>query len=76
MDETIKAIAKELKLIRIANDYTLEHIAAKTKVNAGTICRYESGTSDIKISTLDKIVKGYDIDTGFFLAKVFAKTQD
>ena len=76
MNEVTKNIARELKLLRIANDYTLKELSEKTSVNTATLCRYEQGKSDMKISTIYQIVNGYNIDTGFFLAKTFAKTRE
>lgn len=76
MNDVTKSIAKELKLLRIANDYTLDDLSKKSKVNASTLCRYEQGNSDMKISTLHQIITSYGIDTGFFMAKSLAKKQE
>lgn len=76
MNEVTKSIAKELKLLRIANDYTLQDLSNKSKINKATLCRYEQGTYDMKISVINQIVSSYGIDTGFFLAKSLARTQE
>lgn len=76
MNEITKCIGKELKLLRIASDYTLEDLSKKSKVNAATICRYEQGKSDMKISTITQILEAYNIDPGFFMAKSLAKKQE
>ena len=76
MNEVTECIAKELKLLRIANDYTLKDLSRKSNVNVAIICKYEQGKSDMKISTLDKIVSSYGISTAFFLAKTLAKKQE
>ena len=76
MNDVTKSIAKELKLLRIANDYTLRELANKSKVNPATLCRYEQGKCDMKISTISQIVSTYGIEPGFFMAKSLAKKQE
>ena len=76
MNDVTRNIAKGLKLLRIANDLTIEELSDKSGVNTSTICRYEQGKSDMKISTIEQIVSSYGIDTGFFMAKNLAKKQE
>lgn len=76
MSKLTKSIGKELKMLRIASDYTLEDLSIKSKVHTSTLSRYELGNHDMKISTLEQIVSSYNIDTGFFMLKTLAKMRE
>ena len=53
-------IAKELKKLRIENDYTQDDVSVKSGVNIGTIVRYEQGSVTANLDKLCKILNIYN----------------
>lgn len=64
-------IAKELKKLRIENDYTQEDVSVKSGVNIGTIVRYEQGSVTANLDKLCKILKIYNIDLHIFFKFIY-----
>lgn len=64
-------IAKELKKLRIDNDYTQEDVSSKSGVNIGTIVRYEQGTVTANLDKLQRILKIYNIDLYIFFKLIY-----
>lgn len=64
-------IAKELKKLRIENDYTQEDVSIKSGVNIGTIVRYEQGTVTANLDKLSKILKIYNMDLHIFFKLIY-----
>lgn len=64
-------IAKELKKLRIENDYTQDDVSVKSGVNIGTIVRYEQGTVTANLDKLCKILNIYNIDLHIFFKLIY-----
>lgn len=71
----IKAVANELKIIRIENDDLQEDLARKTGIATSTISRYETGVNGMDINKLEELLKPYNINLYIFFNRVLAKTQ-
>ena len=71
----IKAVANELKIIRIENDDLQEDLARKTGIATSTISRYETGINGMDINKLEELLKPYNINLYIFFNRVLAKTQ-
>jgi transcriptional regulator with XRE-family HTH domain len=66
-------IAKELKKLRIENDYTQEDVSLKSGVNIGTIVRYEQGSVTASLDKLCEILEIYNIDLHIFFKLIYEK---
>lgn len=64
-------IAKELKKLRIENDYTQDDVSVKSGVNIGTIVRYEQGSVTANLDKLCKILNIYNIDLHIFFKLIY-----
>lgn len=64
-------IAKELKKLRIDNDYTQEDVSSKSGINIGTIVRYEQGTVTANLDKLQCILKIYNINLYIFFKLIY-----
>lgn len=71
----IKAVANELKIIRIENDDLQEDLARKTGIATSTISRYETGVNGMDINKLEELLKPYNVNLYIFFNRVLAKTQ-
>jgi transcriptional regulator with XRE-family HTH domain len=71
----IKAVANELKIIRIENNDLQEDLARKTGIATSTISRYETGINGMDINKLEELLKPYNINLYIFFNRVLAKTQ-
>ena len=71
----IKAVANELKIIRIENNDLQEDLARKTGIATSTISRYETGINGMDINKLEELLKPYNVSLYIFFNRVLAKTQ-
>ena len=74
-EEFIKAIATELKILRLENSDLQEDLANKSNVATSTISKYEAGDKTMKINKIEQIIKPYGIDLYIFFNRILAKTQ-
>lgn len=72
----LKAVASELKLVRIEHGDLQEELAAKSGVAPSTISRYEIGVKNMNIDKIQQILKAYDMNLYVFFDRIIAKTQD
>ena len=49
----LEAIGKELKVLRIRNNYSIEDVANKLNVNRETIRRYENNSNGLSVERLE-----------------------
>lgn len=75
-EEFIKAIATELKILRLENSDLQEDLANKSNVATSTISKYEAGDKTMKINKIEQIIKPYGIDLYIFFNRILAKTQN
>lgn len=76
MKENIfELVSKELKILRIENGLSQEELSKKSKISISSIVRYEQKDSDIKLSTLEKLIKPYGISLFIFFERIIAKMQ-
>lgn len=66
----IYAIGKELKILRIRNDLSIEKVADKLGLSRETIRRYENGAVDMSIERLEKLLTYYNADKIIFFNNV------
>lgn len=66
----IYSIGKELKILRIRNDLTIENVADKFGLSKETIRRYENGSVDMSIERLEKLLAYYKADKIIFFNNV------
>lgn len=74
-NDFIKAVSKELKLIRIEHNDLQEDLSKKSKVATSTISKYEAGEENMNISKIAEIIKPYNISLFIFFERIIAKTQ-
>jgi transcriptional regulator with XRE-family HTH domain len=62
------SLSKRLRHARDAKGLTLEELAAKTRLNIGTISRLERGPRDPRVSSLGKLADALEVSVGFLMA--------
>lgn len=70
-----EAIGKELKVLRIRNDLSLEKVAEDNGLNRETIRRYENGATDLSIERLESLLNYYKVDKIIFFNQACANMQ-
>ncbi len=65
-----KQVGYELKALRIKNGLTIEAAAKLLEINEDTLCEYEKDASNIKISSLNKILEFYEEDIFIFFKSI------
>ena len=66
----IEAIGKELKILRIRNNLSIEDTANYLGLSYETIRRYETGSVDLSIERLEKMLAYYKEDINIFFKNV------
>lgn len=66
----IEAIGKELKVLRIRNNLSIENVADDFGLSYETIRRYESGSVDMSIERLENMLKYYNVNADIFFKNV------
>lgn len=75
MKNSIKEeIGKTIKKIRLDHSDKIEELALKSGVATSTLSRYENG-KNMKIETLEKILKPYNVELDIFFEEIVAKMQ-
>lgn len=72
----IEAIGKELKVLRIRNNLSIEEVANNFGLSYETIRRYENGSVDMSIERLEDMLKYYKIDADIFFKNVCANNHN
>lgn len=67
-----EAIGKELKIIRIRKDLTIDKVAEDLNVNRETLRRYENNSSGLSVERLEEILVYYNVDKSIFFKNVCA----
>jgi len=60
-------LGKNIRMIRMAREYSQEYLALKTGINQSNIQRLESGTVEIKLHVLAKICSVLNVSLYFML---------
>ena len=68
----IEAIGKELKILRIRNNLTIEEVANNFGLSYETIRRYETGSVDMSIERLESMLKYYNVSAEIFFKNICA----
>ena len=68
----LEAIGKELKIIRIRNNYSIDDVAEKLKVNRETIRRYENNSNGLSVERLEELLNFYKVPKNIFFTNVCA----
>lgn len=72
----LNSIGKELKIIRIRNNYKLEEVADKLNINRETLRRYENNSSGLSVERLEELLNFYRINKSIFFENVCANIHD
>ncbi len=72
----IEAIGKELKVLRIRNNLSIENVADDFGLSYETIRRYESGSVDMSIERLENMLKYYKVNADIFFKNVCANKHE
>lgn len=72
----LEAIGKELKVIRIRQDLSLEEVAKGLNINKETLRRYENNATGLSLEKLEKLLKFYNINTTIFFKNVCENMHD
>ena len=72
----IEAIGKELKILRIRNNLSIEEVANHFDLSYETIRRYENGTVDMSIERLEKMLDYYKVSVDIFFKNVRAYNHE
>ena len=65
-------VAKELKVLRVRKDLSVDKVADDIGINRETIRRYERGETDITIEKLEMLLNYYEADAHIFFENVCA----
>ena len=68
----LEAIGKELKIVRIRNNYSIEDVADKLNVNRETIRRYENNSNGLSVERLEELLDFYKVPKDIFFTNVCA----
>lgn len=68
----LNSIGKELKIIRIRNNYKLEEVADKLEINRETLRRYENNSSGLSVERLEELLNFYKVNKSIFFENVCA----
>lgn len=68
----LEAIGKELKIIRIRNNLTLEKAASKLNISRETLRRYENNASGLSVEKLENILDYYKVNKVIFFEQISA----
>lgn len=71
----LESIGKELKILRIRNNYSVEEVADKLNVNRETIRRYENNSNGLSVERLEELLKFYNVSVNIFFENVCANMQ-
>ena len=71
-----EAIGKELKIIRIRKNLSIDVVAKSLNLNVETIRRYENNSSGLSIERLESILDFYKIDMSIFFNNVCENMHD
>lgn len=66
----LEAIGKELKIIRIRNDLSLEKVALDFKFNKETLRRYENNASGLSVERLEELLDYYNVNKDIFFKNI------
>lgn len=65
-----EAIGKELKIVRIRNDLSLEKVANDLKINYETLRRYENSSTGLSVERLEELLNYYKVDKSIFFNSI------
>lgn len=68
----LEAIGKELKVIRIRNDLSLDDVAEKMNINRETLRRYENNSNGLSVERLEELLNYYNVEKSIFFDNVCA----
>ena len=68
----LEAIGKELKVIRIRNDLSLDDVADKMNINRETLRRYENNSNGLSVERLEELLNYYNVEKSIFFDNVCA----
>ena len=68
----LNSIGKELKIIRIRNNYKLEEVADKLDINRETLRRYENNSNGLSVERLEELLNFYKVNKSIFFENVCA----
>lgn len=66
------SIGKELKIMRIRQNLSLEEVADKLHINRETLRRYENGAIGLSVERLEELLTFYKTDALIFFENVCA----
>jgi len=69
-EEMLEAIGKELKVIRIRNDLSLDDVAHDININRETLRRYENNSNGLSVERLEELLNYYNIEKSIFFSNV------
>lgn len=70
------SIGKELKIIRIRNNFRLEDVADNLDINKETLRRYENNSNGLSVERLEQLLDFYKIDKSIFFENVCANMHE
>lgn len=65
-----KAIANELKILRIRNNLSIDTVANDFKLNKETLRRYENNSLGLSVERLEELLNYYKADISIFFKNV------
>lgn len=71
----LKAVACELKVIRIEHGDSQEELSRKNGVAPSTISKYETNQCNMALDKIEQIISPYNISLSIFFDRILAKTQ-
>lgn len=62
----LKAIGKELEIIRIRKNLGRETVAKDLNIHSETLRRYENNSNGLSVERLEELLKYYNVDRSIF----------
>lgn len=66
----LEAIGKELKIVRIRNDFTLNKVASDLGLSVETLRRYENNCNGLSVEKLEELLNYYKTKKSIFFNNI------
>lgn len=73
-DDFLKQISRELKVVRIEHDLSIQELSEKTGISTATICNYENNKTFLYMNKILEMLSAYeDITPIIFFNRITTK---
>lgn len=72
----LEAIGRELKVIRVRKDLSLENVAKDLHISRETLRRYENNSDGLSVERLEELLNYYKVSKSIFFQNVCAYNHE